>query len=151
MKTLAFALLIVTAAIGCKSGAQVPPNPTAFSCPSVTGTNYTALGPASPNLTQSDTPAAGTYCYTGQSVSSAFTPPLQSTAAAPTAPQTVSSGQTVTLSITPPATGVAPTGYIVSRAPATAVTILAPAIGGQATAHAEVISGNAPTLVASVK
>lgn len=125
MKRVLFAAVLIAAA-GCAHG-QVPPNPTAYSCPSVTASNYTPLGAAA-GAVQTDSPAAGTYCYTAQSVNNTFSPPLQSAASAPTTPQTITAGQTVTLTVVPATGGVTPTGYIVSRAPAIAVTILAPSV-----------------------
>ena len=128
MKQLLFAALLVAALAGCRSGAQVPPNPTTYSCPATTGTAYTAIGPASLNLTPTHTPGAGTWCYIAQAVSSASTPQLVSVPSAPSQPYTATAGQAVPIAITPATGGITPTGYIVSFAPASSVTILAPAV-----------------------
>jgi len=121
-----FALLALG---GAPLGCQVKPNPTSYSCQGIA--TYTPLNAtASPSLSVADTPSAGTYCYVVQAASTAFTPTLYSPASDPTTPFTVTGTQQIALTITPPTAGVTPTGYIVSRAAAISVTILAPAVSG---------------------
>lgn len=119
--------LSVFAAIGCH--AQVPSNPTVYTCPASSGTAYTPLNQASPatGLTYTDSkPASGEYCYIVQSVvSSTGQISIPSNVAGPVALDGVKS---TLLSWSAPTTGPAPTGYVISRAPALASTLGAPAL-----------------------
>lgn len=129
---LALLIVMLAAALGCK--AQIPPNPTVLACPAATGSTYTPVNQSSPatGTTYADTPAAGNWCYIAQSQNNTFTPPLQSVPSNVAGPFTTTantSSNTVDLSWTAPTTGVAPTGYVISRAPATLTTITAPALG----------------------
>ena len=115
-------LIFALVAIGCH--AQVPPNPTAYTCPASTGTAYTLIG--SPTaLTYTDThPAAGVYCYIVQST-------IGSQVSVPSniaGPFTVSGSNSILLTWNAPTTGPAPTCYAMSRAQAIQSTILAPAL-----------------------
>lgn len=129
MKKLALLPLLMLAAVGC-AHSQIPPNPTTYSCPATTGTTYVALNQSTPatGLTYTDTnPAAGTYCYLAQSV---ITATGQVSAPSNTAgPLTTSGTNSVDLTWTAPTSGPPPTGYVLSRAPAVATTVNAPALG----------------------
>lgn len=120
MKRFAFALALIAA--GCH--AQVPPNPTVFTCPASTGSAYALIG--SPTaLTYTDThPASGTYCYIVQSTIGGQVSVPSNIAG----PFTTSGSNSVLLTWNAPTTGPAPTGYAMSRAAAVQSTLLAPAL-----------------------
>lgn len=125
---IAMGLALLAASAGCR--AQVPPNPTVYTCPTATGLAYTPLNQSSAatGLTYTDAnPAAGQYCYIAQST-------LASTGqiSGPSniaGPFDVTTGKSVDLTWNAPTTGPAPSGYILSRAAATASTLGAPALG----------------------
>ena len=120
---LAILAILSVAATGCPG--QIPPNPTTYTCPPSTGTAYTALNQASPtaSLTYSWTPASGTYCIVAQSVlGSAVSVPSN------TAGPVTATGAPLTASWTAPTTGPAPSGYVISAAPAVQTTLGAPAL-----------------------
>lgn len=122
-------------AVGCR--AQIPVNPTVYTCPVTTGTAYTPLNQTTPatGTSYSDTTAtAGEWCYIAQSVLGG-----QSSAPSNTAGPVnfLSTDQSVAVSWTAPTSGPTPSGYAVSRAPATASTILAPTLSTSPT-----VSGN---------
>ena len=122
---LSLLALLSLAATGCPG--QIPPNPTTTSCPDSTGTAYKALNQASPTaaLTFSWTPAAGTYCVIAQSVIPATN---QTSVPSNTAGPVAATGAPLTASWTAPSTGPAPTGYVISVAPAIQSTLGAPAL-----------------------
>lgn len=120
------AIVLCGIVTGCH--AQVPPNPTAYTCPSSSGTAYTPLNQNSlaTVLTYTDSkPASGVYCYVVQATVGVQVS-LPSNIAGPF---TLDGTQSVDLSWKEAITGTAPYGYIVSRAPATASTIVAPTLG----------------------
>jgi hypothetical protein len=124
MRRIAFAAVLLVA-VGCR--AQVPPNPTVFTCPPSSGTAYTPLNQSNQatGLTYTDThPAANTYCYVAQSAIGAQVSVPSNIAG----PFTVSGSNSVLLTWLAPTTGPAPTGYAISRAIATQATILAPSL-----------------------
>jgi hypothetical protein len=125
MTRILIALLLAPLTAGC----QVQPNPTTYSCPPSGGTAYAPLNQANPTaaLTYQWTPAAGTYCIVAQSIlGSAVSVPSN------TAGPVTATGAPLTASWTAPGTGPAPSGYVVSMAPAVQTTLgsptLAPAI-----------------------
>lgn len=118
------ALLLIPA--GCR--AQSNSNPTVYSCQPTTGSLYAALNQNSQTtaLNYTDThPPAGVYCYYAQSTIGAQISLASNTAG----PFTLSGTNSAQLTWTGPVSGPAPTGYLVSRAPATASTLLAPILG----------------------
>lgn len=123
--------LVFLAAEGCR--AQVPPNPTTYTCPVTTGSAYTPLNApnGTPSLTYADTPTtAGQYCYIAQSViqpGGQASNPSNTTGAFNVTMLT--GAKTVNLSWSAPTTGPTPTGYVISRAPAISSTLLAPSLG----------------------
>lgn len=128
-------ILVLYCTAGCK--AQIPSNPTTYTCPVSTGTAYTPLNQASPatGLAYTDTkPAAGQYCYIAQSVNGSQTSVPSNTAG----PLTTSGSNSVDLTWIAPTSGTTPTGYVISRASAVASTILAPALGTNPTIAAGV-------------
>ena len=127
---LLLSLILGIAVVGCH--AQLPPNPTTYSCPPSSGTAYSALNSSTPatGLTYNDThPAAGTYCYIVQSVIDQTGQPrgisLPSNIAGPF---TLSGTNTTALTWNAPTTGPTPTGYVMSRAAAISSTLIAPAL-----------------------
>jgi hypothetical protein len=122
MKRVYALFTVALVAVGCK--AQVPPNPTVSTCPASTGTVY-ALISSPTTLTYTDThPAAGSYCYIAQSTTGTQVSVPSNIAG----PFTTSGSNSVLLTWQAPTTGPAPTGYAISRAPATQSTIIAPAL-----------------------
>lgn len=134
MRTAVIASLLLVFTFGCR--AQVQPNPTVYSCPASNGTAYAPLNAASPaaGLSYQDAkPAAGQYCYIAQSViSSTGQVSLASNTAGPVALDGVKSTD---LTWTAPTSGPAPTGYVISRAPAIATTLAPPGLGTPAVAE----------------
>lgn len=127
MKNTIAAMILAAGVIGCAHG-QVPPNPTVYLCPATTGTAYTPLNQSSPVTTLSytdATPPAGQQCYVAQSVAGSQVSVPSNTAG----PLNVTTGKIVLISWTAPATGPAPTGYVISRATAIASTLGAPTLG----------------------
>ena len=122
MKRIAILSTLALVAVGCHG--QLPPNPTTFTCPSSTGTAYTLI--SSPTaLTVTDThPAAGTNCYIAQStIGTQVSQPSNISG-----PFTMTGSNSVILTWTAPTSGPVPTAYAISRAPAVATTLLAPAL-----------------------
>lgn len=123
-----FAVLLVATfvlSVGCK--AQVPPNPTVYTCQASTGTVYTPLNQATPatGLSFTDsTVTPGQWCYVVQSAIGNFYSLPSNTAG----PVVVPSGDNVAVSWTAPATGPTPTGYVVSRVAATQSTLAPPVL-----------------------
>lgn len=122
MKRFALIPILALVAVGCRG--QVPPNQTVATCPASTGTAYALI--SSPTaLTVTDThPAAGTYCYIAQSTIG----PQISVPSNIAGPFVLSGSNSTILTWNAPTTGPAPTGYAISRAPATQSTIIAPAL-----------------------
>lgn len=135
MKKILVAMTIVLASLtACH--AQVPPNPTVYSCPSSTGTAYTPINQSSPttSLAYTDThPAAGAYCYIVQSEIGAQVS-LPSNIAGPF---TLSGSNSTSLTWTIPSGSSTPSGYYVSRALATASTLGAPTLGSGTVAQVQ--------------
>lgn len=132
MKQIVMLLAFAAITVGCK--AQIPPNPTVFTCPAV-GT-YAALNQATPatGLTYTDThPAAGTYCYIAQSVDAA-TGQISVTSNI-AGPFTLSGSNSTLLTWTPPTSGPTPSGYVLSRAAAVSSTLIAPVLGAGSVAQ----------------
>lgn len=163
MKCIAV-LILASLAVGCHS--QQQSNPTVNTCKVASGGVYVTLNIAAPStgLSYTDThPAAGAYCYVAQSVVS--TTGQISDPSNIAGPFVLSGANSTQLSWTAPASGTAPTGYIISRAPAASSTLLAPSItNGQvaqtvqpalpAPLHAKpkyLASIEAPTLTAVVR
>lgn len=120
---IALSAVVLLLALGCN--AQVPSNPTVSKCADPSTTTYAPLNQALPasGLAYTDSkPAAGTYCYLAQSANGAQV----STASNVAGPFTTNGANSVALTWDAPTTGVVPTGYILSRAPAITSTILAP-------------------------
>lgn len=149
MKKLLFSLFAMLFTVGCH--AQVNPNPTVYTCPASTGTAYTPLNQSSPatGLTYTDsTPAAGSYCYIAQSVISST-----GQVSAPSniaGPFTLSGSNSVALTWTAPTTGPTPTGYIISRAVATASTLSPPTLG-TGTTVSQTPASDSGTMLTNIK
>lgn len=130
MKRLLIVTFVLIAGVlfvaGCHG--QIPPNPTAYTCPASSGTIYTPLNQSTPaaGLTFTDSkPAAGVYCYIAQSTLGTQVSNPSNTAG----PLTLSGTNSTSLTWSAPGSGPVPSGYVISRAPAIASTILAPALG----------------------
>jgi hypothetical protein len=121
----AYAVLFGAASVGCH--AQVPPNPTAYTCPATTGTLYTPLNQSTPatGLTYTDSkPTAGQYCYIVESEIGVQVSLPSNTAGS----FTTSGANSVILTWQAPSSGPTPAGYYLSRAPAVLVTLGAPTV-----------------------
>lgn len=144
MKRILAVLFSVLAVAGCR--AQVPSNPTTYSCPAATTGTWTALETASTEvtgLTSTDTPGTGNWCYAATSINNTTSPIGQSVASNVVLVTTTASLPVVDLSWTAPTTGTTPTGYILYRIAATASTITAPALATPTT-----VAANAKPLLA---
>jgi len=130
MKSLFLYLTFVSAVIASGCHAQVTPNPTIYACPAATAPAYTPLNQSTPTtaLTYTDSkPVAGQYCYIAQSVNATTSQvSLPSNTAGPVAPSGTNS---VVLNWSAPTSGAALSGYVLSRASATASTLNAPIMG----------------------
>jgi hypothetical protein len=118
MKRMAVFLFLLIVA-GCHVGAQQPPLPPVYQCPTTTGTNYT---PLNPTTSTTNPPVAGTsytdsavgvghWCYIAQTYDG-----QQLSLASNSDLVTVAASQTVNLTWTPPSgTGLT---FVLSRAAA---------------------------------
>lgn len=121
------AVMALGLSVGCH--AQIPPNPSILTCPASSGSAYAPLNQSAPatGLTYSDNPGAGNWCYVAQSVLGANSSNPSNTAGVLTF---TASNHSIGLSWTAPTTGPAPSGYVISRAPAVVQTLGAPNLGG---------------------
>lgn len=124
-KILIAIALFAVSLVGCH--AQPTPKPTVYTCPAPG--SYVALNQATPatGLTYTDThPAAGTYCYVATSYL-ASTGQLSDPSNV-AGPFTVNGTNSVLLTWNAPTVPPTPSGYILSRIPATQTTLFAPSL-----------------------
>jgi hypothetical protein len=128
--------LLLAISAGCH--AQIPSNPTTYTCPTAQAVNtWTPLETAANQVTgtsTSDTPATGAWCYGLTSVITTENPIGQSVASNIVLVTTTAALPVVNLSWTPPSSGPTPTGYIGYRIAAIATTLGAPALSNPTTA-----------------
>lgn len=120
---LALVISAIFASVGCAHG-QVQPNPTILTCPSSSG-GFTPLNQSTPATGTNYTwvPPAGNWCVIAQSVlGQAVSVPSN------TAGPVITTGGALVANWTAPTAGPAPSGYVLSEAPAISQTLGAPAL-----------------------
>jgi hypothetical protein len=132
MKNKIFAVILgIVFLTGCKSPAQIPTNPTAYSCPSVNTGTWTALETSSTEITglsmTDNTVTQGTWCYAVTAINNTYNPILQSLPSN-ILMVNIPAGQNNEPLVWSAGTGgtVAPTGYIVYRIAAIQIGLATP-------------------------
>jgi len=126
---LATALALLLTA-GCKSPAQIPTNPTAYSCPSVNTGTWTALQTAATEITGTsftdNTVSQGNWCYAVTAIVNNQSPILKSVPSN-TFLANIAAGQTSEPLVWTAGTGgITPTGYIMYRIAAIQTSLATP-------------------------
>jgi hypothetical protein len=126
-----FALFPVLALLAAGCHAQVPSNPTVYSCPAVTTGTWTAQETGATEITGtavSITPTTpGPNCYTVESINNTYTPIAASIPSNVVLVTTSTADPVASLTWTAPTSSPVPiTGYIVYQIAAVQSTILAP-------------------------
>jgi len=132
-KSVLLLSILLATVLGCK--AQIPTNPTVFSCQSVNTGTWTALETSVNEVTTTSTVDStvtqGTWCYAVTAIDNTQNP-VQQSVPSNVAMVVVPSGTTVNLSWNAAVGGPHPTGYLVYRIAAIQTTLAPP---GSLTAH----------------
>ena len=150
-----FATFVILALGFAGCHAQIPSNPTTYSCPLATTGTWTALETPANEVTaltiKDSTAPVGTWCYAVTSIINTSNPIGQSAASNVVQVATNSTDPVVDLTWLAPTSGPAPTGYIMYRIAATQSTMGAPPLNQPTTSVSELVKPALPDAVRTLQ